>query len=173
MLQSERLYYREILPTDDKAMFALDSDPEVHRYLGNNPVTTIEQSREYIKNIRQQYQDNGIGRMAVFIKETDEFIGWAGLKLEHNVDGHAQFYDVGYRFIKKYWGNGYATEAALFFVDYGFNELKLEKIVGCAMVKHSASRGALEKAGLQFIENFEDVEYGECAWYEIVNPNSK
>ena len=86
MLQSQRLYYREILPTDDEAMFALDSDPEVHRFLGNNPVTDIQQSRDYIKNIRQQYPDNGIGRMAVFIKETDEFIGWAGLKLEHNVN---------------------------------------------------------------------------------------
>ncbi|AXG72766.1 N-acetyltransferase [Flavobacterium arcticum] len=171
MLQSERLYYRELLPRDDEAMFSLDSDPEVHRYLGNNPVTNIEQSRDYIKSIRQQYQDNGIGRMAVILKETNEFIGWAGLKLEHNVNDYAQFYDVGYRFMKKYWGNGYATESALFFVDYGFNKLKLEKINACAMVEHIASRRALEKSGLKFIENFDYGEGEMCAWYEINNSN--
>ena len=167
MLQSERLLYRELQHSDDEVMFALDSDPEVHRYLGNNPLTDIEQSREYIKNIRKQYKDNGIGRMAVILKETNEFIGWAGLKLEHNVNGHDAFYDVGYRLMQKYWGNGYATEAAKFFVKYGFNKLKLEKINACAMVEHIASRRALEKSGLKYIEDF-DYGGGEiCAWYEI------
>ena len=52
-----------------------------------------------IENIRQQYRTNGIGRMAVILKETGEFTGWAGLKLERNVNGHEQFYDIGYRFI--------------------------------------------------------------------------
>ncbi|NDI98284.1 GNAT family N-acetyltransferase [Flavobacterium sp. LaA7.5] len=171
MLQSERLCYRELDASDDEAMFALDSDPEVHTYLGNNPLTDIEQSRAHIKNIRQQYQDNGIGRMAVILKVTNEFIGWAGLKLESNVNGHDKFYDVGYRFMKKYWGNGYATEAALFFVNYGFNELKLEKINACAMVGHIASRRALEKSGLKFIEDFDYGDGEICAWYEINNPH--
>ena len=124
-LQSSRLIYRELLQSDDEAMFELDSNPNVHLYLGNNPVTNIEQSRCYIKQVRVQYRTNGIGRMATILKETGEFIGWAGLKLESNVNGHDRFYDVGYRFIECYWGNGYATEAAQFFVNYGFEVLKL------------------------------------------------
>ena len=124
-MESSRLTYRELLPSDDEAMFELDSNPNVHLYLGNNPATNIEQSRSYIKQVREQYRINGIGRMAAILKETGEFIGWAGLKLESNVNGHDRFYDVGYRFIERYWGNGYATEAAQFFVNYGFEVLKL------------------------------------------------
>jgi len=124
-MESSRLTYRELLPSDDEAMFELDSNPNVHLYLGNNPATNIEQSRDYIKQVREQYRTNGIGRMAAILKETGEFIGWAGLKLESNVNGHDRFYDVGYRFIECYWGNGYATEAAQFFVNYGFEVLIL------------------------------------------------
>lgn len=162
--------YRELQSSDDEAMFALDSDPEVHRYLGNNPLTNIEQSREYIKIVQEQYRTNGIARMAVILKETNEFIGWAGLKLEHNVNGHDRFYDVGYRFMQKYWGNGYASEAAKFFVDYGFKVLKLKKINACAVIENRGSRKALENAGLVFIETF-DYHGGEiCAWYELDSP---
>ena len=77
-IETERLLLRELLPTDDAGMFELDSNPEVHIYLGNKPVKSIEESREAIANIRQQYLENGIGRWAVILKETGEFIGWFG-----------------------------------------------------------------------------------------------
>jgi len=161
---------RELFPSDDKKMFELDSNPEVHTYLGNNPVTNIEQSREIIKNIRQQYRDNGVGRWAVILKETNEFIGWSGLKLEKNVNGHDTFYDLGYRFIQEYWGKGYAIETANAFVDYGFNKLNLDTINAYADAGNKASRNVLEKAGLYYINTFE-YEGEEEVWYEIKNPN--
>ncbi len=64
--ETERLILREILPEDDKGMFELDSDQDVHKYLGDNTVENIEQSRLIIANIRQQYAINGIGRWAIF-----------------------------------------------------------------------------------------------------------
>ncbi|MXN90070.1 GNAT family N-acetyltransferase [Flavobacterium sp. Sd200] len=170
MLQSARLIYRELLPSDDVAMFELDSNPNVHRYLGNNPVTDIEQSRAVIAFIRQQYITNGVGRMAVILKDTGEFIGWAGLKLESNVNGHDKFYDVGYRFIERFWGNGYATEAAIFFVNYGFEALKLDKINASALSDNIGSVKALQNAGLRFVETY-DYKGEEAMWLEIVNPD--
>lgn len=169
--ETERLLLRELLPTDDVGMFELDSNPAVHIYLGNNPVTSIEQVREAIANIRQQYLENGIGRWAVILKETGEFIGWSGLKLHKNVNGHETFYDLGYRFIQKHWGKGYAYETAKAFVDFGFNEMKLEKINAYADSDNLASRKVLEKAGLHFVNTFEEDGIQE-AWYEIKNPNS-
>jgi len=168
-LQSERLYYREFVPSDDVQMFELDSNPEVHRYLGNNPVKDIEQSRSYIALVREQYRTNGIGRMAAIHKETGEFIGWAGLKLERNVNGHAAFYDVGYRFIECYWGNGYATEAAQFFVKYGFEVLKLNRINASALTGNIGSLKALQKAGLK-ITGMYNYNGEEAIWLEIMNP---
>jgi len=151
-LETQRLFFRELITSDADAMFELDSNPEVHRYLGNSPVTSIEQVHAAIVNIREQYEKNGIGRWAAILKETGEFIGWAGLKLERNVNGREQFYDLGYRFIQKFWGKGYASEAAIAFVNYGFNVMKLEKINAYADADNAASRTVLEKAGLKFIE---------------------
>lgn len=169
-IETERLYFRELEPTDDAGMFELDSNPEVHTYLGKNPIKTIEESRIAISSIMEQYRTNGIGRWAVLLKETGEFIGWAGLKLERNVNGHDSHYDLGYRFIQKHWGKGYASEAAAAFVDYGFNVMKLEKINATADPSNAASRKVLERAGLKFIETF-DHEGDEEVWYEMVNPN--
>lgn len=170
-LETERLLLRELLPTDDVGMFELDSNPQVHIYLGNKPVTSIEQVREAIANIRQQYLENGIGRWAVILKETNEFIGWSGLKLEKNVNGYETFYDLGYRFIQKHWGKGYAYETAKAFVDFGFNDMKLEKINAYADFDNLASRRVLEKVGMHFVNAFDD-EGTQEAWYEIKNPNS-
>jgi len=63
--ETERLLLREIDYEDEAALFELDSDPEVHRYVGNKPVQSIEQIQLVIGFIRQQYLDNGIGRWAV------------------------------------------------------------------------------------------------------------
>ncbi len=170
--ETERLFCREMLPSDAEGMFELDSSREVNRYLGNNPIKTIEESHDWIRDIRQQYLDNGIGRWAVILKETGEFMGWSGLKVEFDVNGHERFYDLGFRFIKRYWGNGYATESAKAFVDYGFNELKIPIINAYADFDNVGSQKVLENAGLKFVNEFlfdGTVEY----WYEAVNPKLK
>lgn len=168
-IETERLLLRELLPTDDAGMFELDSNPEVHIYLGNKPVKSIEESREAIANIRQQYLENGVGRWAVILKETGEFIGWSGLKLEKNVNGHEIFYDLGYRFIQKHWGKGYAFETAKAFVDFGFNEMKLPVINAYADFDNLNSRKVLEKVGMKFVNSFE-LDGTEEVWYELKNP---
>jgi len=169
-IETERLLLRELLLNDDVGMFELDSNPEVHTYLGNNPVKSIEESREAIANIRQQYLENGIGRWAVILKETGEFIGWSGLKLEKNVNNHETFYDLGYRFIQKHWGKGYAFETAKAFVDFGFNELHLPVINAWADFDNLASRKVLEKVGMKYVNSFK-YDGAEEVWYELKNPN--
>ena len=54
-IETKRLILRELLPSDEVGMFELDSNPAVHKYLGNNPIATIEQAREIIEKIRGQY----------------------------------------------------------------------------------------------------------------------
>jgi ribosomal-protein-alanine N-acetyltransferase len=165
--ETERLILREIVPEDETGFWELDSDPEVHRFLGNKPVTDIEQIRTVIKSVRQQYIDNGIGRWAMIEKKTGAFIGWTGLKLVKDVtNGHVNFHDVGYRLIRKYWGQGFATESAKASVDYGFGGMGLERIYGVTEVGNVASRGVLEKSGLKWLETYEagGMEYN---WLSI------
>lgn len=167
--ETPRLILRGILPTDDDSMFEMDSDPEVHRFLGNKPVKTIAESRQMINFIRAQYNDHGIGRWAVVEKTTGQFVGWSGLKfVTDSYNGHAHFYDIGYRLIKRYWGKGYATESATAALNYGFDQLKLTKICGMAHVDNSGSNKVLKKIGLNFIEPF-DHDGMRVNWYEITH----
>jgi ribosomal-protein-alanine N-acetyltransferase len=156
-IETERLVLRDLLPEDHKAMFALDSDPEVMKYIGMPVVTDIEYTKKMIDFVRNQYAENGIGRWAVVLKGTNEVIGWAGLKLiKEETNGHINFYDVGYRLLKSQWGKGYATEAAIATLAYGFNTMKLPEICGYAMNEHFASKKVLEKIGLKFVNNFDN-----------------
>lgn len=170
-IETERLLLREVVFSDVEGMFELDSNPNVHTYLGNKPVTTIEQSREYIEFLQQQYKDFGTGRWAVILKETNEFIGWSGIKfITDEINNHQNFYEIGYRFIEKHWGKGYATEAGKAFIDRAFNEMKVDAVYAYADEGNNNSRKILEKLGLQFVNSFEHEGEREV-WYEIKNPN--
>jgi RimJ/RimL family protein N-acetyltransferase len=167
IIETERLILRELVHTDVNGMFELDANPDVHKYLGNNPVKSIDQSVEVIKLVRQQYVDYGIGRWAAIEKSSGNFIGWSGLKfITECENNHFNFYDVGYRLMPKYWGKGYATESAKAAIKYGFTKLNANEIIGTANVENIASRRALEKCGLTFVEKFmwKDIP---CDWLKI------
>jgi len=150
-----RLILREMIPADAPGMFALDSDAAVQRYVGNQPIRSMAEAREKIAYIRQQYQELGIGRWAVIEKASNTFVGWAGLKLvKEPMNNYTDYYDLGYRFIKDYWGKGYATECAVASLEYGFGRMKLETIYAWADAGNQASCHVLEKAGLKMTETF-------------------
>ncbi len=71
-VETERLILREIMPIDVEGMFELDSNPIVHKYLGNNPVKAKEQSMKAINFIRQQYEERGVGRWVAIEKSSGE-----------------------------------------------------------------------------------------------------
>ena len=68
--ETSRLILREIELTDDAGMFELDSNPNVLRYIGTPPLTHIDQSRDVIRFIRNQYEQYGVGRLAVILKNS-------------------------------------------------------------------------------------------------------
>jgi RimJ/RimL family protein N-acetyltransferase len=165
--ETPRLILRELIPTDAEGMFALDSDPEVHRYLGNQPVTTMEQVHAVIAMIRQQYMDHGIGRWAVVEKSTGDFVGWAGLKyVTDEVNSHVNYHDLGYRFIRKYWGRGYGTEAASASLKFGFDNKQLKTIYAAAQIENAGSNKILKKMGFLLKGTF-FYHGSENNWYEL------
>lgn len=165
ILETQRLLIREISLTDVDGFYELDSDPEVHRYLGNKPVKTKEECEAVIKFVQQQYIDNGIGRWAAIEKETGNFIGWTGLKLvKEMTNNHINYYDLGYRLIRKYWGKGYATKSAMASLRYGFDTLKLSQLYACAHVDNVGSNKVLSKIGLTCLSTF-DYDGAKHNWY--------
>lgn len=165
--ETERLILREILPTDIEGMYELDSDPEVHKFLGNKPITDRSKIIAIINYVRQQYLDNGIGRWAIIEKQSNEFVGWAGLKLvQEQTNKHINYYDLGYRLIRKYWGQGIAAESASVSLNYGFEILKLSEIYAATHIENATSNKILSKLGLIFIETFK-YDGEEHNWYKI------
>lgn len=168
-VETERLILREIVHDDIDGLFELDSNPKVHKYLGNKPVQDKEKLIEVINFIRNQYIENGIGRWAMVEKSTNNFLGWTGLKfVKENINNHSNYYDLGYRLIEKYWGKGFATESAIASLKYGFENLGLNKIYAAAHIDNIASNKILSKIGFEWIENFE-YDGSTHSWYEFIN----
>ncbi len=165
-IETNRLLLREIEEYDFQGIFELDSDPAVHRYLGQQPIKSIQEAKAIVQYIRNQYKENGIGRWAIIDKKTNEFIGWSGLKYETAVRQDMPYYDLGYRLKKKFWGKGIATETALVSLKYGFQTMGLKEIYAGAHVENIGSNKVLQKVGLQFIETFE-YDSAPHNWYKI------
>jgi len=171
-IETERLILRELRIGDLDGMFELDSDPEVHRYLGNKPIKNKNEAKKTIENVLNQYKERGIGRWAVMEKHTGDFIGWSGIRLntEYNMNGFTTYYDVGYRLIKRFWGKGYATESGKAAVDYAFNVLNLPELYATTEIGNQASHNALLKTGLKYVEDFYfEEEKLNLRWYKIEN----
>ena|SRR5690554_1989089 len=165
--ETNRLILRVLTPTDLHEVFALDSDPEVHRFIGDNPSTSELQSIQSIEEKIAQNKEYGVGRWAIIDKESNDFIGWAGLKFVADETNHiSNYYDLGYRLNQKFWGKGYATEAAIAILKYGFHVLNINTIYAMAEYKNIASHKVLEKIGVEFIEIFE-FEGTKYKWYKI------
>jgi len=143
ILKTKRLYLREFIPSDGFHFYVLNNDKEVLKYTGDIPFLTEKEALKFIENYNE-YKKNGFGRWAVCLKENHEFIGWCGLKRVNDV------VDLGFRFYKTYWNNGYATEASKACIIYGFKSLKLDKIVARAYEKNKASIKVIQKCNLKF-----------------------
>lgn len=167
LAETERLILRELEYTDENDLFEMDSDPEVHLFIENNPVKSIDEITKVIEMLKKQYKENGIARWAVVDKLTNECIGWSGLKyFNQPLNKHNNFYELGYRFKKKHWGKGFATESSIAILDYGFANLNVDKIFAITDPKNVNSKKVLSKLGFEFQETF-DYESDPTDWFEL------
>ena len=162
LFETERLRFRELTSADAPFAFDLNSDPLVMQYTGDPPFENQEAAESFLENYAAVYRSYKYGRWGVELKSTGELLGWCGLKFHPE----EKITDVGYRFFRKNWGNGYATEAALATIQFGFSEYKLERIVAHARKENAASLRALEKCGMKIIGEEKDCD-GEVFVYDI------
>lgn len=151
ILETPRLCLYEMAETDAADFYELNADPEVMRYTGDKAFETVEEARELVRNYKQ-YELRGYGRWTMIHKQTGEFIGWCGLRYLEDW----QETDIGYRLLRKFWNQGYATEAAQASIDFGFNQLNLNRIIGRAHKDNAASIRVFEKLGLSFEKFYEE-----------------
>ena len=154
VIETDRLLVRKFTEDDAPLLYDLNLDPEVIRYT-HDPLTDVEEARKVLEEvILPQYILYDHGRWAVHLRSGLEFIGWCGLKYLTETNE----VDLGYRFKKNFWGNGYAAEAARACIKYGFATLNLQRIVGRALPANLASIKVLEKCGMEYLH--EEMMHG-------------
>ena len=169
IIETNRLLLRPLELQDAKAMFEMDTNPNVHKYLWQNPTKTIDENIKVIEMVQKQYNENNIGRFATILKESNEFIGWTGIKFvtDHIENGNTNFYDYGYRLNEKFWNKGFDTEASIAWLEYGFNTMKIDVMNAYTHSENGASNHILQKVGFNFIENYPDNEGVIWKWWQM------
>lgn len=161
-IETDRLILRKIELSDAESLFEMDSNPEVLKYIGVPTTKSIEEVTKMILLIHDQYDKFNVGRWAVVDKNTNQFLGWSGLKfMTESINGHSNFYELGYRFLPQFWGKGYATESAKAWLNYAFKEIKCDSVYAMTDTKHAASINVLEKIGFELMNEF-DYPYPPC-----------
>lgn len=145
VLETERLILREVAIGDATDLYEMDSDPVVQRYTGDVIPASVQETAERIRNYKD-YALYGYGRWTTILKDTNEIIGWCGLKYLTDINET----DLGYRWKQQHWGKGYATEAGRACLQYGFEKLGLEQIVAQVLEENKASVRVLEKLGMSY-----------------------
>jgi RimJ/RimL family protein N-acetyltransferase len=145
-LETERLILREFEENDRQAIQEYASDPEVVRYIGWGP-NTEKDTQEFLQRAfdRQREQPRTEYELAVVLKAENRLIGGGGIYI--NPD-HKEA-ELGYTLNRRFWGQGYATEAARAFVAFGFEELGLHRVYATCDPANTASARVMEKIDMQ------------------------
>jgi [ribosomal protein S5]-alanine N-acetyltransferase len=170
-LHTERLLLRELEFSDAEDLFEMDSDPDVHLYIENKPDKTIAETRNSITFFKKQAQKNDFSILAVVHKQTKECLGWSGLLFSKaTINRHKDFYELGFRFKKKHWGKGYATESSIVVLENAFQVLNIEAIYAMASPGNLNSKKVLLKLGFTYKNTFDwDGDIND--WFELKKEN--
>ncbi len=150
ILQTQRLIVKAIEACDLEHLINLRSDPLVMKYVGNGVPQSIDEVEHFLK-AAIDYQDRyGFSFFCVFEKDSGAFIGQAGL-FHLGFSRQEEDIEIAYRLHQKFWGQGYATELASALIAWGFEHLRVNKLVAFVHLENLASRRVLEKAGMVYI----------------------
>lgn len=162
MIETARLLIRQFTLEDLPRLIEMRSDPEVNKYLGGTTLQNPEAITKRMRVYMDCYEKFGFGVCGMIWKETGEMVGWSGLM---PLDDSGEI-EVGYGMTKEFWGKGIGYECAKAWLDFGFNEKNLERIVAVAYPENKGSRRIMEKLGMKYEKT--DAHYGaECVFYGI------
>lgn len=151
VIETERLYLRELIMDDVEELSKVLSDPESMQYYPE--AFNQEKVEKWIQWNIDNYKRYNHGLWAVILKEDERFIGDCGITMQ--VIENETVPEIGFHVIKKYWNKGYATEAARVCKDYAFDVLNYPRVFSYSTVKNVPSQKVAEKLGMQIYKIFE------------------
>ena len=152
ILETKRLFLREMTMSDLDALFAVLGDKEIMQHY---PYSFDEERvRSWIERNMKRYTDDGFGLWAVCLKDTGEMIGDCGLTLQ-NIDGQ-MLPEIGYHIRKDQQRKGYAKEAAMAVRDWAFGNTEYPALYSYCKYTNVGSFKTAESIGMNFEKEYED-----------------
>lgn len=165
-LETKRLTLKTQKYSDLDNLVALRSDPNVMQYIGDGIPHTKEKVQNFLSMAIAYQEKNGIGFCMVFEKESESFVGQAGLFHIGYCDTQSEI-EIAYRLCKKFWGRGYATELVKALIEWGFHHLSVNKLIAAVNPENIASQKVLINAGLDYRGKRKWYDGRELLCYEI------
>ena len=157
IFETPRLIIRDLNLSDFNPFHEMQGNPNVMQFTTGRPWTKKENLESLKKCINHYSQpENDFWVWAIERKDDGEFIGTVAF-----VEGH----EIGYRFLEKYWGNGYGQEIADGIIEHAMNNLHAKKIIAYAEPENIGSVKILDRSELNFIKEFIHPDDGKLVRY--------
>jgi RimJ/RimL family protein N-acetyltransferase len=152
VLQTGRMALRKLTTDDAPFIRELVNEPSWIRFIGDRNVRSDDDARAYlVRGPIAMYERHGFGLWLCESRETGEPLGMCGLIKRDTLED----VDLGFAFLPRYWGQGYAHESAAAVLAYGREVLELDRIVAITSPDNEASIRLLEKLGFTLEKSFE------------------
>jgi RimJ/RimL family protein N-acetyltransferase len=163
-METERLQFR-CYTNDDFPFFAsLWADSDVVQFIGKGVTRSTEEAQKSFQEWLLPGYREGRGLYLILHKDNERPIGHAGV-VQQAVDGKKEF-EIGYWIAKEYWGNGYATEAAVFFKQYASEQLGINRLICLIQQQNKKSVNVALKLGMKHENNttFNTIPVNVYTW---------
>lgn len=156
---------RQIKKSDAESIQKHANDKLVSRYMICLPFPyKIEDAYDWIKNCHRVNRTKSNIMWGIQDNATGEIIGGMGL---HRIDFHNKNAETGYWIGRKYWRQGFMTEAVKLLLKYSFKELKLVRIFAVCMHNNDGSMAVLNKIGFTKEGILRKTIYKNRRWYDL------
>jgi RimJ/RimL family protein N-acetyltransferase len=145
-IQTARLRFRRLVPTDAEVLFSIFSDFEVTRYLLSPPMTEMAQAEQSIRRKLEYYEGSEVFQLGVELKEDSSLLGTCTL---FQLALESKRAEVGYVLARQHWGKGYMMEAATALIDTAFSKLDFNRLEADIDPRNAASAKLLERLGFK------------------------
>lgn len=171
-IKSKRLFLRKIQESDSEAILFLRSDKTVNKFIErpeNRKTKNITDAIKFIKELDDNIETNKSIAWGITLKKDPKIIGTICL---WNFYENNKTAEVGYDLDPEFQNKGIMSETLKMIIDFGFEELKLDKIEAFTHSDNENSKKLLEKNGFHLAENRKDLDNNSNSIFEIENANS-
>jgi RimJ/RimL family protein N-acetyltransferase len=147
-VRTPHLVLRPLQEADASILLRIYQTEGVLRYFPNPIPPPLEKVQRFIAGQQAHWEKHGYGNWGILLEGQAEVVGWVGLQYLPELNET----EVGFLLARPFWGKGYATEAALASLNFGFENFKLDHIIALVHPDNLASRRVIEKCSMKYVD---------------------